>query len=117
VSPTGTGSVSSSAIGSDAHGCIVNLTGVTNADVITFGLTNVNDSAGNFGTNVSGSLSVLIGDVNTSTVVTSGDTNLCREQALQPVTIDNFRNDINANGVISNTDVSTAKTQVAGLLQ
>jgi hypothetical protein len=64
----------------------VNLTGVTNAQVITVSLTNVTDSLGNFSGAVSASMGVLVGDVNASGVVTSGDTNLCKAQALQPVT-------------------------------
>jgi hypothetical protein len=73
---SGTGTVSSSAIGSDAHEYIVNLTGMINAQTITVALTNVNDSAGNSSSAVSASMGVLVGDVNASGVVTSGDTNL-----------------------------------------
>src|SRR5439155_2027823 len=42
----GSGTVSSSGVGSDAHQYIVDLTGVTNAQYITVTLNNVNDSAG-----------------------------------------------------------------------
>ena len=52
---------------------------------------------------------VLIGDVNGSGVVTSGDTNLCKAQALQPVTSANFRNDVNASGSITTGDVNIIK--------
>ena len=48
--------------------------------------------------NVSVPMGVLLGDVNASGVVTSGDTNLCKAQALQAVTTANFRNDVNASG-------------------
>jgi len=41
--------------------------------------------------------------------VTSGDTNLCKAQALQPVTNDNFRNDVNASGAITTGDVNIIK--------
>ena len=51
----------------------------------------------------------LLGDVNASGIVTSGDTNLCKAQALQPVTIDNFRNDINASRSITTGDVNIIK--------
>ena len=54
-------------------------------------------------------MGVLVGDVNASGVVTSGDTNLCKAQALQPVTSANFRNDINASGAITTGDVNIIK--------
>jgi hypothetical protein len=69
----------------------------------------VNDSAGNFSSAVSASMGVLVGDVNASGVVTSGDTNLCKAQALQTVTIDNFRNDINTSGDITTGDANLIK--------
>src|SRR5206468_767690 len=94
---------------SDAHNYIVNLTGVTNAQTITVSLTNVHDASGNASSVVNRSMGVLIGDVNASGVVTSGDTNLCKAQALQPVTSANFRNDINASGAITTGDVNIIK--------
>jgi hypothetical protein len=107
---SGTGSVASSNIDSnDAHNYIVNLTGVTNAQYIRVSLSNVTDSGGNFSSAISVSMGVLIGDVNASGVVTSGDTNLCKAQALQPVTTANFRNDINASGAITTGDVNLIK--------
>src|SRR5207245_36229 len=107
---SGTGAISSSAIGSDPHQYIVNLTGVSNAQYITVTLTNVTDSAGNGSISVPGpSMGVLIGDVNASGIVTSGDTNLCKAQALQTVTTSNFRNDINASGAITTGDVNIIK--------
>jgi Beta-propeller repeat len=107
---SGTGSVSSNDIDiSDRHSYIVNLTGVSNAQYITVNLTNLTDSTGNFSSAASISMGVLIGDVNASGVVTSGDTNLCKAQALQPVTQANFRNDINASGDITTGDVNIIK--------
>jgi hypothetical protein len=106
---SGTGTVSTSAIGGDAYQYIVNLTGVTNAQYLTVILANVNDSVGNFSSAVSASMGVLVGDVNASGVVTTGDTNLCKAQALRPVTKDNFRNDINTSGAITTGDVNLIK--------
>jgi Dockerin type I domain len=85
----------------------VNLTGVANAQIITVTLVGVND-----GTNtadVSVPMGVLLGDVNGSGVVTSGDTNICKSQALQPVTNANFRSDVNASGAITTGDVNIIK--------
>jgi len=36
-------------------------------------------------------------------------TNLCKAQALQPVTNANFRNDVNASGAITTGDVNLIK--------
>jgi len=106
---SGTGTVSSSARGTDAHQYVVDLSGISDAQYITVSLTNVTDSAGNFSPTVAGSMGVLIGDVNASRVVTSGDTNLCKAQALQPVTATNFRCDINTSGSITTGDVNIIK--------
>jgi hypothetical protein len=113
---SGTGSVSSSAIGSDAHQYIVNLTGVTNAQLITVSLTNVSDSAGNSSSLVSASMSILIADVNGNGAVSNTDVAAVKAQVAAPVTSSNFRHDVNANGIITNTDVSVTKAQVGSLL-
>ena len=112
ASVTGTGTVSSSNIdSSDAHKYIVNLTGVSNAQTITVRLTNVSDSTGNFSNAVLASMGVLIGDVNASARVDSGDVSVVRQQTLQTVTTSNFREDINASGRIDSGDVSVARQQ------
>ncbi len=109
---SGTGSVATSNIDTnDAHNYIVNLTGVSNVQVITVGLTNVADSAGGFSSAFSGSMGVLIGDVNASKRVDAADVSSVRQQTLQPVTSSNFRNDINASGRIDAADVSIARQQ------
>jgi hypothetical protein len=109
---SGTGTVSSSNIDStDAHNYIVNLTGVTNAQVIKVSLTNVSDSAGDFSGAVSAQMGVLLGDVNASGRVDAADVSLVRQQTLQPVTLPNFREDVNASGRIDAADVSIARQQ------
>jgi hypothetical protein len=92
--------------------CTVNLTGLPNAQYTTVTLTGVNVPTAcpaPFVGNVSGTMGLLVGDVNASGVVTSGDTNLCKAQALQPVTNANFRDDINASGSITTGDVNIIK--------
>ena len=109
---SGTGSVGSSNIDSnDAHNYIVNLTGVTNAQTIAVSLTNVTDSAGNFSSAVPISMGVLLGDVNGSGRVDSGDVSLVRQQTLQTVISSNFQEDINVSGRIDSGDVSIARQQ------
>jgi hypothetical protein len=105
---TGTagGSVTS---GPNPNQCTVNLTGVPDQQYLLVTLNGVVDlTTGNVG-NVSATMGVLVGDVNASGLVTSGDTNLCKAQALQPVTTANFRNDINASGSITTGDVNIIK--------
>ncbi len=109
---SGTGSVASKTIDTtDAHNYIVNLTGVTNVQVITVGLSNVTDSVGNFSDIVSLSMGILLGDVNASGRVDAADVSLVRQQTLQPITSSNFREDINASGRIDAADVSIARQQ------
>jgi Dockerin type I domain len=114
---TGSGSVVTSNIDTgDARNYIVNLTGVTNAQLITVSLNQVTDSTGNFSSAVSGQMGVLVGDVNANGIVSNTDVASVKSQVAAPVDSSNFRNDVNANGVISNTDVSLAKAQVGTTL-
>jgi plastocyanin/glucose/arabinose dehydrogenase len=104
----GTGDLSGSPSSSlDRKQVTVNLTNVSNVQIITVTLLGVNDGTNTY--DVSVQMGVLIGDVNASGVVTSGDANLCKAQALQPVTSANFRNDINATGSITTGDVNIIK--------
>lgn len=95
----------------DAHNYIVNLSAVSNAETITVDLTNVSDSAGEFSSIVAGSMKVLIGDVNGSGVVDSGDLFVVRQQTGQTANASNFRQDVNASGVIDSGDVFLTRQQ------
>jgi hypothetical protein len=109
---SGTGTIGSSNIdGSDAQNYIVNLTGIANAQLVSVSLTNVSDSVGDFNNSVSASMGVLLGDVNGSHRVDAADVSSVRQQTLQAITSDNFRNDINASGRIDAADVSIARQQ------
>jgi hypothetical protein len=114
---SGSGSVSSGNIdSSDTHNYIVNLTGVSNAQIMAVSLTNVSDSVGNYSASVSASLGVLVGDVSANKVVSNSDVAAVKGQVAAPVTAANFRTDVNGNGVVSNTDVGATKGQVGGSL-
>jgi hypothetical protein len=106
---SGTGSVGSSNIGGDAHQYIVNLTGVTNQQQLTVTLNNVQDSAGNFSSSVSGTMKVLIGDTNGNSAVNSTDVAQTKSRIGQTVDGTNFRSDVNAGGSINSSDVSIIK--------
>ena len=82
---------------------------MSNAQYLIVQLDGVHDTAGAVINQAIAQVGILAGDVNASGVVTSGDTNLCKAQALQPVTNANFRDDINASGAITTGDVNIIK--------
>jgi hypothetical protein len=100
--------VSSSGVGPLQNQYTVHLSNVPNTQYLSVTLINAKDSTGAIG-NVTGTMGVLIGDVNASGVITSGDTNLCKAQALQQLTTNNFRADINASGTVTTGDVNLIK--------
>ena len=106
---SGTGSVSSFS-GSGTPTITVNLTGVTDAQIITVTLFNVND--GTHMGNVPVSMGVLVGDVNGNALVNAADVALTKSQVGATVSGSNFREDVNANGTISSTDVAIVKSDV-----
>jgi sugar lactone lactonase YvrE len=109
---SGIASVDSSSIdSSDPHNCIVRLTGVRNAQTVTLSLKNVTDSAGNFSSAVAGAMKLLIGDVNGSGLVDSGDVFLVRQQTGKNAGSSNFHFDINASGLIDSGDVFMTRQQ------
>jgi hypothetical protein len=109
---SGTGTINSSDIDSnDAHQYIVNLTGVTNAQVVTVSLTNVNDAAGNSANAVSASMAVLISDTTADRSVNSGDISQTKSQSGNAVTNLNFREDLNADGTINSADIALTKSK------
>jgi hypothetical protein len=108
---SGNGVVSSSAIGSDPHQYVVNLTGVTNAQVVTVSLSNISDSTGNFSSAVSASMGVLVGDTNGDGFVNSADISQTKSQSGNPVTGANFREDVNADGFLNSADISVVKSE------
>ena len=110
---SGTGSVSSRAVGTDPHEYIVNLTGVSNAQRLRLALTGITDSFGNRTPTLSVAIGFLLGDTTANATVSNTDVAAVKGQISAPVTGSNFRNDVNANGIISNTDVSATKAQIS----
>ena len=109
---SGTGNVSNRTIDADPHNYVVNLTGVTSAQVITVTLTDVNDSTGNSSVSIPISMRMLLGDTNGNGSVNASDVSQTKSQIGEAITSSNFRNDVNANGTINATDVSIVKAQV-----
>jgi hypothetical protein len=109
---SGAGSVSSSNIDSnDARNYAVNLTGVTNAQTIAVSLSNVTDSAGNSSAAISASMAVLVGDTTGNGAVNSSDIAQTQSQSGQPVTSDNFREDVTVNGLINSSDIAVVQSR------
>ena len=90
--------------------CVVQMSGVPNAQYATAALNGVVDDHANQG-NVSATFGILLGDVNGSGRVDSGDVSLVRQQTLQTVVATNSRDDINTTGRIDAGDVSIARQQ------
>ena len=107
---SGTGSVSSHAIGSDAHQYVVDLTGVTNLQVITVSLTGVQDMTGPIG-DISQSMGVVVGDTTDSRSVNSSDISQTKSQSGQKITASNFRQDVTVNGSINSSDIALVKSR------
>lgn len=107
----GTGSVSSRMMDADTHKYIVNLTGVTNAQVITVILTSVIDSAGNSSSSVPISVGLLQGDTTGNGSVNSTDVSQTKSKSGQVVNASNFRADVTVSGSINSTDVSAVKSK------
>jgi hypothetical protein len=107
---SGTGTVSSNSIRTNQY--TVHLTGVSDQQYVSVTLNNVVDSENNTG-NVLATMGVLIGDVNGSGVVDSGDVFLVRQKTGQTVSLSNFREDVNASGVIDSGDVFLTRQHTA----
>ena len=108
----GTGIVGSHMIDADAHNYIVNLTGVSNAQVITVSLTNVNDSAGNSSSSVPISMGVLVGDTTGNGTVNASDVAQTKANSGQTMDASNFRTDVTVSGSINAADVGLVKSNV-----
>ncbi len=109
ASVTGTESVSSSAIGTDRHQYIVNLTGVANAQKITVTLSGGSGTAGNSAATLPVVMGVLLGDTTANGAVNSSDVSQTQAQSGQTVSTDNFREDVTANGAINSSDIGTVQ--------
>jgi hypothetical protein len=108
---SGTGSVSSHTLGANTHNYIVNLTGVSNAQVITVSLTNVNDSAGNSSSSVPISMGFLLGDTTGNGSVNASDVSQTKSKSGQTVNASNFRTDVTVSNSINSSDVSLVKSK------
>jgi carboxypeptidase T len=82
------------------------LTGVTSAGIVTLHTQNINGDGQSHGDVPFG---FLAGDADASRLVSKPDQALVKGQANQPVTSANFREDLNPDGRIKNTDLNVVK--------
>ncbi len=85
----------------------VPLTGVTNAQVVTLTVSNVNGQGGSANVN----LGFLIGDTNGDGLVNNSDISQTKGQSGVNVGASNFREDVTTDGLINNSDISLVKSK------
>jgi hypothetical protein len=95
---------------SSGNDCIVDLTGVSNAQYVTVTLTGAVDNLGNQG-NLPVTFGVLLGDTTGNGAVNSSDIAQTQSQSGQPVTSSNFREDVTVNGLINSSDIALVQSQ------
>jgi hypothetical protein len=87
----------------------VNLTGVSNGQVITVTLVNVNDGATTADVGVQ--MGVLLGDTTGDATVNSSDVSQTKSKSGQIVDATNSRTDVTVNGSINSSDVALVKSK------
>jgi hypothetical protein len=90
----------------NGNSMIAQLTGVTNAEIVTLHTQNINGDGQAHGDVPFG---FLTGDADASRLVSKPDQTLVKSQVNQPVTSSNFREDLNADGRIKNADLNVLK--------
>ena len=85
---------------------IVPLTGVANEQIVTLRVRNINGDGQQHGDIPFG---FLIADANASRIVDKPDQTQIKSQMNQTVTSANFRDDVDANGLIKNADVNQVR--------
>ena len=88
----------------------VNLTRVADLQTLTITLTGVTDAFAQVLPDTMVSVKMLIGDTNGDKTVNGSDVSQTRGQVGMPVTITNFREDVQVNGAINNADVKLVKS-------
>jgi hypothetical protein len=102
--------------GPNANQCAVQVSGLPNGQHSTISLSAVLDSQGHTGT-FSATIGLLIGDVNATGVVDSGDVFNVRQQTGHDVTSSNFKEDVNVTGLIDSGDVFVVRQKTGTGLQ
>jgi dockerin type I repeat protein len=104
----GSGSVSGLPVFS-GNTMTLNLTGVSNAQLVTVTLSGVMDNFSQVLPDTAVSMRVLAGDTDGNGLVDSTDVSQTKAESGAPVTIGNFRADVTVNGAITGSDISLVK--------
>ncbi len=107
----GIATVANSAVGSDPHDNVVNLTNVANGQFVKVTLNGIADSLGNSSTTLGVSLGVLVGDVNGDGFVNSGDSQVTRNRSGQNANTANFRADVNDDRTVNSGDAFIVRSK------
>jgi hypothetical protein len=110
IANCGAADTGTASIGPNSNQCSVQLSSVPNAQYTTVHLSGVTDTNGSNGS-FSGTVGVLIGDVDGSGRVDSTDVFQVRQQTLQNANSSNFRMDVDVSGRIDSTDVFITRQQ------
>ena len=102
-----TGTATVGAVTFSGNSMTAAITGVTSAEVVTLRALNINGDGLQHGDVPFG---FLAADANANRVVDKADQQQIKGQVNQPVTSGNFRDDVNADGVIKSTDSNLVKT-------
>ena len=105
---TGTGSVSGGSVVA-GNTMTVNLTGVTDAQLVGVTLSNVTDTFAQVLPSTLVSAKILLGDVNESSSVNATDIGQTKSQTGTTTGIGNFRTDVNVSGSINSGDIGQVK--------
>jgi subtilisin family serine protease len=106
----GTGSVSSSAVGSDPHEYIVNLAGIADRQELRLKLTNIKNTTGQTTAALTIPIGFLVGDTTGNRAVNTSDVGQVKAQSGATTNSTNVRLDVNVNGDINATDISLVKS-------
>ena len=111
----GTGTVSGSPTFSGRN-MVVNVTGVTNVQILAVTLSNVTDVFNQIAGNTSVNIGFLAGDTNANRTVNAADVAQTKARLGQAADGTNFRSDVNANGSINAADVAIVKANLGTAL-
>ncbi len=104
----GTGTVNS--VSYSGNDMIVDLTGVSNAQVLTL------STSGGSVSPATVPIGFLVGDTNGNRIVNASDVSQTKSRIGQTVDASNFRSDVNANGTINASDASQVKANIGSAL-
>ncbi len=88
----------------------VNLGGVSDVQTLMVGLRGVKNASGQAVADTNISINILVGDTSGDKKVAGKDLNGTKSEVGQPVDDSNFRNDVDANGVIDRKDFKAVRS-------